>query len=76
MRGYIAVTPEEAKQSEGTNAPRIHVKKLDGIWSKLQMWRKIAETPEFSMDLAEGLNPMSLGDDLETVARMRYDGLR
>ena len=76
LRGYIAVTPEEAKQSEGTNAPRIHVKKLDGIWSKLQKWRTIAETPEFSMELAEGLNPVVLGDEMEAVAQMRYDGLR
>ena len=56
LRGFIAATPEEAKLSEGSNTPRLHVKKLDSLWKTLQMWHKIAEAPEFSMDLVEGGN--------------------
>ena len=76
LRGFIAATPEEAKLSKGSNTPRLHVKKLDSLWKTLQMWYKIAEAPEFSMDLVEGLNSVMLGSDIEEVARMRYEGLK
>ena len=63
LRGFIATTPEEAKASEKTNTKRIHCKKFDSLWKQLQLWYKIAETPEFSMELSEGINTMY--DDVE-----------
>lgn len=75
MRGMLANTEEEAKNSIGTNAPRLFIGEIEWLGPLLEKWSQWAESDKFSQDMVEKFDGADQ-DEILSRANMRFAGLK
>ena len=75
MRGMLAATEEEAKNSIGTNAPRLFIAEIDWLKPLLEKWDQWALSDNFTPEMVEKFDGADQ-DEALSKANMRFSGLK